>query len=237
MTAIIKALVMGEYLDIELQRDGSFDIANRGLEYEQAFEAFGGGETAATIFAKAFERDAIGTLLGRYFDVEPLVRDYDARLIKLFAVDMVDHVAGIYEEYASSTHLSRVLGALREIIAQGDFGRSSISRVLDLKDKLLSGSRTMDYDMFDTESVREIKKAIERLLGIGFIPVVTSNALPIGYHVLDIQRYSANAVAYDAGGYNSEAYKRECGWQLRRFVHLMEAHQGNEPLPPMEETR
>jgi hypothetical protein len=247
MTAKVKTLVGGEYLDIEFYLDGSFEITNKDIEYEIAYEAMGGKGSPATWVLKEIEVHNIEWLLqeGAWHVKRDVlhIEGFDGVLAKNFAIDVVDHVSWIYAEYAKETYISYLISEARRTVSEGQVGVDPRAHLGRLVARMTSGNGSRKFPMYDWPSIREIKSAVYDMTCI--IPLETPTRGPIMERVALIQRCVASAVADDASEKFSEdvqdklfdeAWVKERDWQFRRLIHLLEAKQEGKPLPALLET-
>lgn len=257
MTIKARALVWGEYLNVEFQRDGLFDIVNREMDYELAFHAMGGNKTAAIELKEAIEEDALGWLLHHFdfriahsYECPPrpvVVLDFDASLVETFVVDVVAHILGIYEEYTRRTDIAHAIKESRRVIRGGRRlldEEDALKTILDVFERRTSDPLVIrDYVVMGWgPAVSHAMKAARNML----VSVIRGEFKQGDFinSVIDVVHAATSVAANDASpratlGYREgfdAAWQEERNWQLRRLLHLLEARQEGRPLPDIGET-
>jgi hypothetical protein len=241
MTVKARVLQDGEYLDIEIHRDGSVDITNKDMDYELAFSAMGSDNTAAVRLKRLIECEATSWLL-RAFDFrteytgpdKPYhVPDFDTKVMETFAVDVVEHIVGIYEEHTKRTDIRNAIREARRVIREG-------RKILDDEDivqtMLERFERVRSYDV--SHAVNYARRSARNML----VSIIFGEYLQSDFKgaVLDTRNTASAVVAWDAdpgrGRVFEEAFREDGLWQLRRLLHLIESRQEGKPLPGLEAT-
>lgn len=247
----IKALCDGEWISIEILRDGRIIFLDRDIEYDLALCEF--GEDLGTCDIYRLWQDEPCELIVDHLFLEEI---FIARL----TADWAEHVIPLFEKSYNNDCLRRTMAAFKEVLVvyEAMLKTSGVDVIGDFEEFLKS---TLFRTAFGTAGtvLRKLREACRGVRAAGMkaaddVNIAAEAAANAVVALCENGRWSVGVHASNAAGYNfapefpdepfeiepkdfRDSKSAETVWQIRRFIDVLMASREDKDWPPLEATK
>ena len=238
MTVNITISYMGQHLDLELERDGSFLITNRDVAWEQMLAAMSGDPTPAIVALDSLTSNLLDSVIAFALDYNVAQEEFTGT--PRFVVGMmIDCLERLGRKHPKLEGLEEFIARARRLNDRFAFGFQA-QEVLEKHEEIVDLGMSLDYG---THAAGQILECAQRMVNVvhWFLTTDSVSEVTLMNHLGSVLWYAASARAYVFSvDIKSQEWighhELERRWQARRLIHLMEAKQQKQPRPGVEET-